>query len=163
MGMSQRTKRKHMEKAAGLVPQDGARILDYALGGAGGLPPSLLRWALGAGWLALTLVLSVLLQTFVSVGFLPMIAIYFAVNKPRGVILSDRGLASLRCGFFNGRPTGLLGLAPLTALDQRIDARSGSTKLQIGDDQTWLADKDLARFLDLAPPPAGPSPTPALG
>ena len=154
--MSQRTKRKHMEKAAGLVPQDGARALDYALGGAGGLPPSLLRWGLFGGWLVVTLVLSVLLKTFVAVGFLPMIAIYFAVNKPRGVLLSDRGLASLRCGFFNGRPTGLLGLAPLTALDQRIEARSGSTKLQIGDDQTWLADKDLARFLDLAPRPGGP-------
>ena len=156
--MSQRTKRKHMEKAAGLVPQDGARALDYALGGAGGLPPSLLRWGLLGGWLVVTLVLSVLLKTFVAVGVLPMIAIYFAVNKPRGVLLSDRGLASLRCGFFNGRPTGLLGLAPLTALDLRIEARSGSTKLQIGDDQVWLADKDLARFLDAAPRPSAPPP-----
>ena len=126
------------------------------------LAPSLLRWGLLGGWLVVTLVLSVLLKTFVAVGVLPMIAIYFAVNKPRGVLLSDRGLASLRCGFFNGRPTGLLGLAPLTALDLRIEARSGSTKLQIGDDQTWLADKDLARFLDLAPRPGSPPPAAAF-
>ena len=50
MAMSNRTKRKHLDKARGLVPQDGARALDYALGGAGSLPPSLLRWALAGGW-----------------------------------------------------------------------------------------------------------------
>jgi hypothetical protein len=161
VGLSARNKRKHIDKALTFVPQDGARALDYSLGGAGGLPPTLLRWAFAGVWVALTIVLSVLLQTFAAVGVLPMIALFFAVNKPRGVLLTDRGMASLRCGFLNGRPTSLLGLAALTALDQRIERRSGSTKLQIGDDQVWLRDADLGRFIDVAPRPAsGPVPPP---
>ena len=154
MGLSARNRRKHIDKAMALLPADGARPLDYALGGAGGLPPTALRWALLAGWIGLTLVLSLALRTFAAVGVLPMLAMYFALNRPRGVLLSDRGLASLKCGFFNGRPTELAGLGPLTSLDRRLAGQANSTKLQIGADEVWVADKDLARFLDEAPPPA---------
>jgi hypothetical protein len=153
MGLSARNRRKHMAKAMALVPQDGARPLDYALGGAGSLPPALLRWTIFGGWIAVTLVLSVLLKTFVAVGFLPMLGLFFLLNKPRGVLLSDRGLASLRCGFLNGRPTDLLGLGPLISLDQRLETKAENTKLQIGDDAVWLTHKDLARFLQVAPGP----------
>jgi len=99
-------------------------------------------------------VLSLALKTFVVVGVLPMIAVYFAVNKPRGVLLSDHGLASFRCGFVNGRPTQLLGLDGLLSLDKRVGVEGASTKLRVGDDEVWLTNRDLARFLDVAPPPA---------
>jgi len=153
MALSARSKRKHVTKAMTMLPA-GATPLDYAVGGAGGMPPARLRWVMVGGWVIVTVVLSLALKTFVVVGVLPMIAVYFAVNKPRGVLLSDHGLASFRCGFVNGRPTQLLGLDGLLSLDKRVGVEGASTKLRVGDDQVWLTNRDLARFLDVAPPPA---------
>jgi hypothetical protein len=73
------------------------------------------------------------------------------------VLLSDHGLASFRCGFFNGRPDQLLGIDGLLSLDQRVASDGSSTKLRIGEDEVWLSNKDLARFLDVAPPPPPPA------
>jgi hypothetical protein len=153
MALSARSKRKHVTKAMTMLPA-GATPLDYAVGGAGGMPPARLRWVMVGGWVIVTVVLSLALKTFVAVGALPMIAVYFAVNKPRGVLLSDHGLASFRCGFVNGRPTQLLGLDGLLSLDKRVGVEGASTKLRVGDDEVWLTNRDLARFLDVAPPPA---------
>jgi hypothetical protein len=153
MGLSQRTKRKHVEKAMALLPA-GATPLDYAAGGGGAMSPSRLRAFMIVGWIGLTLLLSMLLKTLVMVGALPMIAIYYAAAKPRGVLLTDHGLASLRRGFFNGRPDQVLGRDGLLCLDHRVGTDGSNTRLQIGEDQVWLSDRDLARFLDVAPPPA---------
>jgi hypothetical protein len=152
MGLSGRNKRKHITKAMTMLPA-GATPLDYALGGGGGMAPARLRWLMLGGWVALTVVLSLALRTFVAAGVLPVLAVWFAVNQPRGVLLSDHGLASFRCGFFNGRPDQLMGIDGLLSLDQRVASDGSSTKLRIGDDEVWLSHKDLARFLDVAPPP----------
>jgi hypothetical protein len=157
MGISRRTKVKHVQKAMTMLPA-GAAPLDYAVGGAGSMPPSHLRWLMLAGWAGLTLVLSLLFKTFVFVGALPLIAIYFAVNQPRGVLLSDKGLASFRCGFVNGRPNQLLGIDGLTSMDRRVATEGSNTRLRIGDDEVWLSNRDLRRFLDIAPPPVPAAP-----
>lgn len=138
----------------------GALPLDYALGGGGGMAPTRLRWVVFGGWLAVAVSLSLVLDTPIAVGLLPTIAIYFAVNKPRGVLLTDHGLASLQCGFFNGRPTQVLGLDGLASLDQRVAVEGTSTRLQVGPDQVWLHNKDLKRFLEVAPRPVRPADPP---
>ena len=155
MALSARNKRKHITKAMTMLPA-GATPRDYALGGGGGVSPARLRWLAVAGWVGLTLVLSLVFQTLVVVGALPVIAAWFAVNKPRGVLLSDHGLASFRCGFFNGRPDQLLGIDGLMALDRRVASEGSTTRLRIGHDEVWLGNKDLGRFLEVAPPPPAP-------
>lgn len=162
--MSTRNKRKHVTKAMSMLPA-GATPIDYAVGGGGSIAPARLRWLMLGGWLAVTVIASLALQTFFAVGALPMIALYFAANRPRGVILSDHGLASFRCAFWNGRPDQLLGIDGLLSLDQRVAADGSSTRLRIGQDEVWLSDRDLERFLDVAPPPpkapAPPAPPPS--
>ena len=162
MALSARNKKKHMAKAISMLPQDGFRPLDYSLGGGGTYPPAQLRLIILVGWLVVTAVISVLLQTLVIVGFLPMLFLYYALNNPRGVLLADRGLASFKCSFWNGRPTKLEGMGPLTSLDQRAETRGSNTKLQIGTDAVWLSHRDLNRMIDEAPKPGSPPPPPVL-
>ena len=150
MAMSARNKRKHVEKAMKMLPADGSRPLDYALGGAGSLPPRLLVIAVIGGAFAISAALSFAAGGVVILGALPMLAVYFGVNRPRGVLLTDRGVASFRCGFLNGRPTDLIGVDAATVLDRPTEQRAGSSKVQIGREAVWLTNRDLTRFTTTA-------------
>jgi hypothetical protein len=149
MALSARNRRKHLKKAVTLLPPDGAQPLDYALGGAGQLPPRLLSLALLGGWVVLTVLLSVVLQSIVVVGFLPMLVLFFLLNKPRGVLLTDRGVALLKCGILNGRPTDLISVDSVEALQRRAETRGGSTKIDVAGRPVWVRDKDLAAMSQL--------------
>jgi hypothetical protein len=106
--------------------------------------PKLPGLLLLGGWITITVVLSALLQGFAAVGGLPMLAIFFAVNNPRGVLLTDRGVALLKCGFLNGRPTDLVSVEVPEALTHTTEQQAGATRVHIGGHHIWVRDKDLA-------------------
>lgn len=155
MGLSQRNRRKHITKAMTMLPA-GTNPLDYAVGGGGSAPPRLLGLATIGGAAALSVLASMLLHSVTIIGALPMLAVYFAINKPRGVLLSDRGLALFTCGFLNGRPNQLLGTTDLTPLAGGSSPRAGSLHLSMGEHPVWLPERDVARFRSATrpvPPP----------
>jgi hypothetical protein len=146
MALSARNKRKHIKKALTLLPPSDAQPLDYAVGGGGALAPRFLGLMLLGGWVMITIVLSLVLRTFVAVGALPMLAVFFGVNHPRAVLLTDRGAALLKCGFLNGRPTELIGTDVAEAVARPGDHQAGATRIHLGGQHIWLRDKDLARL-----------------
>jgi hypothetical protein len=91
VALRERVKRKHIESAIKVLPADGARPIDYALGGGGSMSPRMLVLALVGGWVVVTVLLSVALHTLVVIGAIPLVIVSFALNQPRGVLLSDRG------------------------------------------------------------------------
>jgi hypothetical protein len=146
MNLSARNKRKHAEKAMRLLPAGNDRPIEYAIGGGGSAPPRVIgMWVVGGG-VAFCVAVSLLVHGVVIVGALPMLAVYFAINEPRGVLLTERGAALFKSSFLNGQPSSLLALDASTALGRPVSRRAGSTRIQIGNQLVWLRDQDLSTF-----------------
>jgi len=152
MTLSKRNKLKHIEKAMSLLPQDGARPIDYAVANAGSMPSRQLSWLLLGGWLAVSVVLSAATGAPFIIGGLPLLAVYYAINQPRGLLLTDHGIALLQCGFLNGRPNLLVSLNHASMLTQRGETRAGATHVRLGNDLVWVRDADLHRLQTPAAP-----------
>ncbi|MDQ1369295.1 MAG: hypothetical protein QOF20_1648 [Acidimicrobiaceae bacterium] len=146
MALRERVKRKHIESAIKVLPADGARPIDYALGGGGSMSPRMLVLALVGGWVVVTVLLSVALHTLVVIGAIPLVIVSFALNQPRGVLLSDRGVALLRRSFLTSRPEAVVGLDSSASLGRAVKQQAGYTRIQVGPGQVWVKDSDLTRL-----------------
>lgn len=152
MGLSKRNKRKHLEKAMGMVPAGSGEPVDYALGGGGRWPPTQLAWMVIGGLVGLSVLLSLLLGGLTVVGVLPALAVYFALNNPRGVVVTTTGVASMSCSFLNGRPNRLLAWDARAALNTEHGSASGYTRIAIGQDAVWVKTRDLTALRAPSPP-----------
>ncbi len=150
MALRERTKRKHMEAAAALLPRDGAQPLDYALAAGSRMAPQLLSAAVIGGWLVVTVVLSLLLHTAVIIGAIPVLVVFFALKQPRGVIVTNHGIGLLRTSFWNGRPDATIGLDGAAALNQVLRRQGGYTQVQVANNPVWLKETDRRRLQPLA-------------
>jgi hypothetical protein len=149
--LSDRNKRKHMDKAVELLRGDGSRPIDYVMGGGGALPSNLLLGLVLLGAIGLSVAIYAATGTVTFIGGLVLVAVYFGLNQPRGVLLTDRGVASFRCGFLNGRPTDFVGGDHVQVLQQATERKAGARRVRIAGDQVWIKDKDADRFLAATP------------
>lgn len=150
MALNARTKRKHIEAAVKFIPVDEAHPLDYAAGGGGAWSPSLLTIALLGGWVVVTILLLMALHSFIIIGILPVAGVFFALNQPRGVLLTDHGVAALHRNFLNSRPDAIVGLDSAATLDRAVRHQVGYTKIHVATSTVWLKDSDLRRLRQCA-------------
>jgi hypothetical protein len=143
MNLSARNKRKFTEKAVKLLPPgSGAQPVDLGVGGGGSLSPRRnIALCLGAA-VAGSVGLSALTGGVVVIGWLPALILYYAINQPRAVLATDRGVALLRRGFLTGAPTGLLSMGAPAALQQPTDRAWGESRFEVDGKAVWLKDAD---------------------
>ena len=145
MGMMARYQEKSIQAAQQALGSD-AKVLDHAATTAGPNPVLLIGGALiGIG------VVYALLHVLVS-GVL-IFGVAYAVNKPRNLVLTDRGLV-LFSRSMGGRPSRPLGTVDTDVLTTAAGpAQLGYVPVQIGPERNWIRSKDLARFLGVAGAP----------
>ena len=145
MGLMARYQAKSIQ-AAQQTLGDEATVLDHAATTAGPNPMLLVGGALAA-----VVVVFAVLQVLVS-GVL-IFAVAYTINKPRNLVLTDRGLV-LFSRSMGGRPSRPLGTVDTDVLTTGAGpAQLGYVPVQIGPERNWIRSKDLARFLGVAGAP----------
>ena len=138
MGFMARYRQKSIE-AAQRVLAGQATVLDHAATNAGPNPVVL------AGG-ALALVAAVLVVFHVLVSGVLIFGLAYALNKPRNLVLTDRGVV-LFSRSLGGKPSSVLGAVDASVLTAGAGpAQFGFVPLQLGGERDWIRAKDLQRF-----------------
>ena len=138
MGLMARYQEKSIQ-AAQQTLGDEAKVLDHAATTAGPNPMLLVGGALAA-----VVVIFAVLQ--VLVGGVLIFAVAYTINKPRNLVLTDRGLV-LFSRSMGGRPAKPLGTIDRAVLASGAGAAQlGYVPLQLGPERDWIRAKDLQRF-----------------
>jgi hypothetical protein len=138
MGMMARYQQKSI-RAAQQALGDETTVLDHAATTAGPNPVVLVGLALG-GLAVVFALLHVLISGVLIFG------IAYALNKPRNLVLTDRGLV-LFSRSLGGKPAAALGSIDTAVLTTGAGpAQLGYVPLQLGPERDWIRAKDLQRF-----------------
>jgi hypothetical protein len=139
MGFMARYRQKSIETAQRILGGE-ATVLDHAATNAGPNPVLL------AGG-ALALVGAVLAVFHVLVSGVLIFGVAYAINKPRNLVLTDRGLV-LFSRSLGGKPASVIGACDASVLTVGTGpVQLGFVPLQLGAERDWIRAKDLQRFL----------------
>jgi len=136
-----RRQRQRLAKKVQKVLPD-VRILGVGVGTAGP-DPRLLLWAFLGGYLAITLLVSLALRTFVAPGGLLSLAVFFAVSRPRYVVLTDRGVAVLKRGILRGTPKDVTARVDAGILERASAVSHERRQLDLGSERVWIKDSEV--------------------
>jgi len=139
---SDRARRKSIEAAR---PQlhPTSQPLAYAIGVGGPSPGRTLGLVLG-GAVAVTVALSALTGGFVAPGMVAVVAVFWAVNPPRGLVVTTNGVAVMKRSMLTGKPTEMRLLAPLAALATPVQRSGPWSAYGVGPEEVWLTRKEAA-------------------
>jgi hypothetical protein len=143
VGISERSRRRSIEAARGLLPPNP--IQSYATAVTGQYPP-MVTGALLGGWAALFAASIALIGGVIVPGGLVVFAIKHALNNPRGVLVVDGGVALMRRSFVHGRPNAVEALLPTGSILPR-SSRGSYVELQVGPEVVWMHKKEYDRLL----------------
>jgi hypothetical protein len=150
VSLGEQARQRRMTEAMALLGRDDVRAVDYRVVGTGGLPPRRLLLVVGGVALAIVAVIAVAAQVLITGGALPVVAvcvIYQVLNRPRGLLVTDRGMALLQLSPFSGRPKPMLdGLVDTDGLDQPVETSSVYGRIRVGEHTAWVKIEDLQRL-----------------
>jgi len=142
MGFMARYQQKSIEAAQRALGSE-AKVLDHAATTAGPNPTLLIGGALA-------LVAAVLVVVHVVVSGVLIFGLAYAINRPRNLALTDRGLV-LFSRSLGGKPSAVIGACETSVLRSGAGpAQLGYVPLQLGGERDWIRTKDLQRFLAAA-------------
>ena len=122
----------------------------YAIGVAGPPPGRTLAWVIG-GSVASTALLSTLAGGLVGPGVLVVMILFWALNPPRGVVVTSNSAVVMKRSMFNGKPTTVLEVAHLASAATPSTDRSGPWLAhQLGAERVWLTRKEAACMVEAA-------------
>lgn len=113
----------------------------YAVGEIGPDPRRTLFFIV-AGVVAVALLSFLLYSVIIFPGVFLIWAVYVAVERTTGVVVTDRGVAVLARSEFNGRPRKLVALLPLEILTDPTAQRSGRY-VHLSAYRLWLRHKEF--------------------
>ena len=140
MAMTERNRRKSVQAAQKLLP--GVNITGYAVGRAGSNPTLVVLAMLGTlvvvvgGLMALT-------GTLILPGAIPVLLVQHALSPPRGVVVTDQGVALARRSVWTGRPAGIVSTMAHGYV-QPTETSMGRVKVMVGHEPVWLPTREEA-------------------
>ena len=141
MALSKRTRAKRLATAEDIVDTDG-HVVAYAQGVTGPHPTTSMLVMLGTLGLVV-LVLVVTTGQYVIPGALAIWTARYYLNGPRGVAVTDRGVALMRGSFWTLKPTVVLAKVPLTTLEPTRETEN-FVCLDFFVEHVWLSKKEFA-------------------
>lgn len=139
MSLSERYQRKSIQQAQAVLG-DEVKVLDHAPGYAGPHPYLTAAGIIGA-------VLLMALLTGRLLGGIPIILAGYAINKPRGVVLTDRGFTVFKRSIFLGKLTEPMATLPATALTVEGGPKQmGYLRIPLAAERVWIREKDQRRM-----------------
>lgn len=144
MGFMARYQQKSIEAAQRTLGGQ-ATVIDHAATTAGPNPVLLVGGALA-------LLAAVFAAFDVLVSGVLIFGLAYALNKPRNLALTDRGLV-LFSRSLGGKPSAVIGTCDTSTLTSGAGAAQlGYVPLRLGTERDWIRAKDLRRFLAAGAP-----------
>lgn len=139
MGLNQRYQRRSIKQAQEILGAE-VKVLDHASGYAGPHPYLTAAAMIGA-------VMLLALLTGRLLGGLLIILAGYTVNKPRGVVLTDRGLTVFKRSVLVGKLTAPVATLPAASLAvESGPAQVGYLRIPLGSERVWIREKDQRRM-----------------
>ncbi|MGH9021529.1 MAG: hypothetical protein ACRDV9_00255 [Acidimicrobiia bacterium] len=139
MSLSERYQRKSIQQAQVLLG-DEVKVLDHAPGYAGPHPYVTVC----------AIVIPVLLLALLTgrlIGGIPIILAGYAVNKPRGLVLTNQGVTVFKRSVLVGRLTQPIATLPAESLTAvSAPAQMGYLRIPLAAERVWIRDKDQRRM-----------------
>jgi hypothetical protein len=162
MALSSKARQKHSVAAAGLLPT-GSTLRSYVVG-RGNARLTNQAIIVSSVFAAVFVLLLVVAHTIIFPGFLVLVYVIQVTRPPRGIALTDQGMALLSRSPWSGKPNGVLALVgpmPLTA--RQVMFGSESVTLSPAEMRLLTSAANTYWAPPAAPPPGsfGTAPPPA--
>jgi hypothetical protein len=138
MPLNDRNRRKHMAAAQKLLPNGTA--FGYAIGRSGA-NPSVVVTAMVVTSLAFSVVLLVATGSFVIVGLLPMLVVQHFISPPRGIVVTDAGVALTKRSLMNGMPHDVVATMAHGYVHPS-EVSLGQVKILVGTEPVWMSRRE---------------------
>jgi len=129
MGLSERSRKKHLDAAAKLTPP-GTAVRAYAVGNVS--PRFSTSAAVAIGVFVAVFVVGLAFGVIFYPGALLLLYLNHSIRPPRGLAVSDSALFVMHRSFLNSRPSKLLASVPFFVLS---GAQSAGSKVRLQVDQ----------------------------
>lgn len=151
--MRQRTRNKRLRASQTLLGST-TRAMAYGIGLMGPDPRQTTIYIVG-GAIVLVILFAVVAGPVVIPGVLALALIFYAIDQPAAVVVTNTGVAILTRSVFTGRPKKLLSVVPLSDVaDSRVQP-SGSF-VELPSERIWLRKREFEFLASAARAPAHP-------
>ena len=157
MALSTSARKKHAQQAITLLPP-GTTMRAYVIGRAHARITN--EAIIGGVIFAVAFIVALMLGYILIPGGLLALYVFHQTRPPRGVAVTDQGLAVLGRNLWNSRPNKVIALLPPARIGPA--APSGSVVVQLGTERITFTNKELRMLADatasMAPGGAMPYP-----
>jgi len=141
MALSARSRRSRIQDVGRLLG-DSTPIRGYGQAVEGPSPAQTITVLL-LGAVVFALVVSLAVGGFVAPGFLVLLFVYWAINPPRAVALTDDSVVLLKRSRLTAKPTAVIGRFPLDVLTS-VGPNGSYWRFLMGSDNVWVSKKEYA-------------------
>jgi hypothetical protein len=100
------------------------------------------------GAVATTVAVSALAGTFVGPGVIAVMAVFWALDPPRGVVVTSNSVTVMKRSMLTGKPTTVVEVAHLASALAPPASRSGPWSAHdLGRERVWLTRTEAARMV----------------